>query len=145
MHDINNSDPDNNSSLDRYEVIEREDFDALKIRYLELTSLFEINKILNSTLELRSILDNVILTPMGRLMVSKGMVLLVDKLDILKVVNIKGVTSQILGQNYSLQSFPEHALLLNDKKNNHEAVKNLLYVYAGYYPFINKYFLCKER
>ncbi|RKY85816.1 sensor domain-containing diguanylate cyclase, partial [candidate division KSB1 bacterium] len=59
-------------SLNKSDVIEQKDFDQLKIRYLELMSLFEINKILNSTLDLRSILDNVLLTPMGRLMISKG-------------------------------------------------------------------------
>ena len=31
MSDINNSNLDNKSSLDRYEIIEREDFDALRL------------------------------------------------------------------------------------------------------------------
>ena len=83
-----------NKSIPNHQEIHKqtsEGFDDLKIKYLELTSLFEINKILNSSLELRTILDNVLLTPMGRLMISKGMVLLADTNNILHIKNVKGL------------------------------------------------------
>jgi sigma-B regulation protein RsbU (phosphoserine phosphatase) len=45
-------------------------------RLLELSSLFEISQILNSSLELHSVLNNILLIPMGRLMISQGAILL---------------------------------------------------------------------
>ena len=97
-----------------------EGFDDLKIKYLELTSLFEINKILNSSLELRTILDNVLLTPMGRLMISKGMVLLADSNDILHIKNVKGLSTQLLGRQFSLQEIPKNSLTRDKLENRSE-------------------------
>ncbi|MBN2365215.1 MAG: SpoIIE family protein phosphatase [Calditrichaeota bacterium] len=45
-------------------------------RLIELSSLFEISQILNSSLDLENILNNILLIPMGRLMVSRGIILL---------------------------------------------------------------------
>ena len=120
MPDINKPPDENISSMDRFETIDKKDFNTLKIRYLELTSLFEINKILNSTLELNTILDKVLLTPMGRLMISKGMVLLLEQPTVLKIENVKGVSSQLIGQCHSLQNFPEHAVLLKKTEDFHD-------------------------
>ena len=112
MPDIDSFGEGNIFSANRFDAIGKKDFDSLKIRYLELTSLFEINKILNSTLELNTILDNVLLTPMGRLMVSKGMVLLIKQPTVLKVENVKGIPLHNIGQCYSVQNFPRNAVLL---------------------------------
>lgn len=104
----------NNSSENKSQETPSEGFDNLKIKYLELTSLFEINKILNSSLELRTILDNVLLTPMGRLMISKGMVLLSDANNILQVKNVKGISTQFLGRQFSLEETPKNSLTSNE-------------------------------
>lgn len=96
------------------------EFDAFKLRFLELTSLFEINKILNSSLELRTILDNVLLTPMGRLMVSKGMVLLADKNNIIRVKNVKGLPNKLLGREFSLEDNPRSSQISADLKDRQE-------------------------
>ncbi|MEJ2052076.1 MAG: GAF domain-containing protein, partial [Calditrichota bacterium] len=49
-----------------------ENIQAINQRLIELSSLFEISQILNSSLDLKNILNNILLIPMGRLMVSKG-------------------------------------------------------------------------
>ncbi len=41
-------------------------------RLVELSALFEISQTLNSSLNLKSILDNILLVPMGRMMIGKG-------------------------------------------------------------------------
>lgn len=107
-------------SLNKSDVIEQKDFDQLKIRYLELMSLFEINKILNSTLDLRSILDNVLLTPMGRLMISKGMVFLHKSPNRLQVENLKGMSLKFLGLNFTIETLPNSPVLLSTIDAPHE-------------------------
>ncbi|MEE9170476.1 MAG: GAF domain-containing SpoIIE family protein phosphatase [bacterium] len=116
MPEKDSADPKSQSSP----IPTQEGFDGLKIRYLELTALFEINKILNSSLELRTILDNVLLTPMGRLMISKGMVLLNDKNSILSVKNIKGVSTDLLNRQFSLEDYPQSSLLSRDLQDRQE-------------------------
>jgi hypothetical protein len=58
---------------DKYQT---ENIKAINERLLELSSLFEISQILNSSLELNEVLNNILLIPMGRLMVSRGAILL---------------------------------------------------------------------
>ncbi len=82
--------------------MEREDFETLKLRYLELTSLFETNKILNASLDLQTILDNLLLTSMGRLMIGKGLVLLRRNGDLLQVAAVKGLPRQNVGRTFAL-------------------------------------------
>ncbi len=53
-----------------------ENLDEVNRRLLELSSLFEISQTLNRSLNLKAILDNVLLIPMGRMMISRGMILL---------------------------------------------------------------------
>ncbi len=84
--------------------MEKEDFETLKLRYLELTSLFETNKVLNASLDLQTILDNLLLTSMGRLMISKGLVLLRQKKNILKVAAVKGISRQNIGRVFGLET-----------------------------------------
>ena len=45
-------------------------------KLMELHTLFEMSKVINSTLNLNSILDNVLLTPMGKMLIARGMILL---------------------------------------------------------------------
>ena len=80
----------------------REDFETLKLRYLELTSLFETNKILNASLDLQTILDNLLLTSMGRLMIGKGLVLLLKEGSILQVAAVKGLSRKNVGRTFAL-------------------------------------------
>ncbi|GAB4332233.1 MAG: hypothetical protein Kow0037_09610 [Calditrichia bacterium] len=48
----------------------------IKRRLVELSSLFEISQTLNASLNLEQVLNNLLLIPMGRLMISRGLVYL---------------------------------------------------------------------
>ncbi len=52
------------------------DMTQVNQRLVELSSLFETSQILNSTIDLDKILNNILLIPMGRLMISRGVVFL---------------------------------------------------------------------
>ncbi|MDZ7376581.1 MAG: SpoIIE family protein phosphatase [candidate division KSB1 bacterium] len=67
-------------------------------KLMELQSLFEISQTLNSSLNLKSILDNILLTPMGKMMITRGMVLLHTEDGQLRVETLKGLPRQLLGQ-----------------------------------------------
>lgn len=67
-------------------------------RLVELQSLFELSQTLNSSLNLTSILDNMLLTPMGKMMISRGIVLLHQSGDRFRVETLKGLSKQLIGQ-----------------------------------------------
>ncbi len=52
------------------------DVQRINERLLELSSIIEISQILNATLELNSILNQLLLIPMGRLMIGRGVIFL---------------------------------------------------------------------
>ncbi len=81
--------------------MENSELENLKIRYLELTSLFETNKILNASLDLNSILDNLLLTAMGRLMIGQGAVFIRVRDSAFELKALKGLSTKLLGQIFS--------------------------------------------
>jgi phosphoserine phosphatase RsbU/P len=76
---------------------------ALDQRLVELQSLFETSKVLNSSLNLRTILDNLLLTPMGRMMISRGMVIIHDTGEEYKVEIVKGLDRDLIGQKIVIE------------------------------------------
>ncbi|MFZ0389960.1 MAG: hypothetical protein WAN36_05835, partial [Calditrichia bacterium] len=56
-----------------------EDIKTINKRMVELSSLFEISQILNASIEIKNVLNNILLIPMGRLMISRGMIFLKEK------------------------------------------------------------------
>ncbi|HNB58339.1 MAG TPA: hypothetical protein PKV06_15300, partial [bacterium] len=62
--------------LDKQSLIKGEVQDDVDRKLLELSALFEISQLLNSSLNLTSIVDNILLSPMGRMMINKGLFLL---------------------------------------------------------------------
>jgi len=71
---------------------------ALNDKIMELQALFEMSQILNSSLNLKSILDNMLLTPMGKMMISKGIILLNQNHDIYVVETLKGLPRTLIGK-----------------------------------------------
>lgn len=70
----------------------------LEARLFELQALFELSRTINSSLHLQKILDAVLLSPMGRMMISKGMVLLLEEGDGAKVATTKGLPIDMTGR-----------------------------------------------
>ena len=67
-------------------------------RLVELQSLFETSRVLNSSLNLHTILNNMLLTLMGRMMISKGMVMLASDDSGFKIEIIKGMPRNLLNK-----------------------------------------------
>ncbi len=70
---------------------------SLEARLVELQALFELSRTLNSSLNLQHILDSVLLSPMGRLMISRGMVLLREEEHAVSIAAIKGLSVDLVG------------------------------------------------
>ena len=51
----------------------------LDYKSVELRSLFELSQILNASLDVHRVLNNCLLTLMGRMLISRGMALIVDE------------------------------------------------------------------
>ena len=98
---------------------EQAEFDK---RGLELSALFEISKTLNSSHQLSFILDNVLLVPMGRMMISRGIILFRGEDGIFSSQHSKGIAQNFLRQTVSLPSFPQEPLLISGMKNDSEWV-----------------------
>jgi len=88
-------------------------------KLMELQSLFEVSQTLNSSLNVKSILDNMLLTPMGKMMITRGIVFLFSDKKHLKVETLKGLPKDLLGESIVLSpmiaepSFVDH--LVKDK------------------------------
>lgn len=83
-------------------------------RLLELSALFEISQTLNSSLNLKAILDNILLVPMGRMMISKGIILFESNAHEFKIKNLKGLPFSLLGKEIHISRVPEHPLILKN-------------------------------
>ena len=71
-------------------------------KLMELHSLFELSQTLNSSLNVTAILDNLLLTPMGKMMISKGIVLLNQSQENYKVETLKGLPQKLIGEKVKI-------------------------------------------
>ena len=96
-----------------------ENIEEVNRRLLELSSLFEISQTLNRSLNLKHILDNVLLIPMGRMMISRGLILLKEG-EHLVIANKKGrleaVPDRIPCPSQSVEQITEHPELVQLSK-----------------------------
>jgi len=100
----------------------------LGLRYLELKSLFELNKTLNATLNLEIILNHVLLTPMGRMMMSRGAVLLRQGSDRHFVIRAaKGVPAAFVGRMLELDFPCERSVTLKEHQGLPSGGASVLY------------------
>lgn len=71
-------------------------------RLLELQALFDVSKTLNSSLQLKQILDTLLLTPMGKMMIGKGLVLLAREERRFVVETLKGLQQSHIGKEIEI-------------------------------------------
>jgi sigma-B regulation protein RsbU (phosphoserine phosphatase) len=83
-------------------------------RLIELSALFEISQTLNSSLNLQSILNNVLLVPMGRMMIGKGIIFLKKNETEFRVETLKGLSHSLLGKEITFVDLPKHIFFLKD-------------------------------
>lgn len=101
--------------LDSFRARNQANLDSgeLDKRLIELSALFEISQTLNSTLNLKSILDNILLVPMGRMMISKGMILLQKDPHEYVIENLKGLPQSLLNKEIHISHIPDRSALLS--------------------------------
>ena len=71
-------------------------------KLMELHSLFELSQTLNSSLNVTAILDNILLTPMGKMLIAKGIVLLNQGNNVYKVETLKGLSNTLIGKTIEI-------------------------------------------
>lgn len=87
-------------------------------RLVELSALFEISQTLNSSLNLKSILDNILLVPMGRMMIGKGLILIKTENQIFKIETVKGVNLSLINKNIELNDLAAHPVFIKDMSDD---------------------------
>jgi sigma-B regulation protein RsbU (phosphoserine phosphatase) len=83
-------------------------------RLVELHSLFEMGQVLNASLNLRTILSNLLLTPMGRMMVSRGLVMLISERGDYEIIELRGLSRSLIGKKWQWEATWTKPLLLSD-------------------------------
>lgn len=86
---------------------EQAKYSELDEKLFEMQALFDLSKALNSTLNLKEILDTILLTPMGKFLISKGLVLIAKGGEHRYVVESqKGLSRSLQGQVIQLGDLP---------------------------------------
>jgi len=105
---------DHLASFKERKNLEDQNSDDLDRRLIELSALFEISQTLNSSLNLQSILNNVLLVPMGRMMLGKGLILIKNEGNIFKIESIKGLPHKLRDKEIEIPNLPTHSFFVND-------------------------------
>lgn len=93
--------------VDDAKVFEKSGFTQLDEKLYELQTLFDLSKTLNSSVKnLRTVLDTVLLTPMGKLLISRGMVLLNKGKEGFMIETLKGLPKALQGQKIQIDDCP---------------------------------------
>lgn len=77
----------------------------VKERY-ELQAIFDLSKVLNSSLNLKKILDTLLLTLMGKFLIVKGVVLVTHKEQEFVIEASKGLPRSLIGTRVPVESLP---------------------------------------
>lgn len=92
---------------DETKVLEKSEFTQLDEKLYELQTLFDLSKTLNSSIKnLRTILDTLLLTPMGKLLITRGMVLLHKGEQEFVIETLKGLPKALQGQKIQIEDCP---------------------------------------
>ena len=85
---------------------EESKFTQLDEKLYELQALFDLSKALNSSLNLKNILDTILLTPMGKLLIAKGVVLISKGNSAFAIESLKGISKSLSGNRIHIDSYP---------------------------------------
>ncbi|MEE9117456.1 MAG: GAF domain-containing protein, partial [Calditrichia bacterium] len=105
---------DHLASFKERKNLEDTNSDDMDRRLIELSALFEISQTLNSSLNLQSILNNVLLVPMGRMMLGKGLILIKNEGNIFRIETIKGLPHKLQGKEIEIPNLPTHSFFVNE-------------------------------
>jgi sigma-B regulation protein RsbU (phosphoserine phosphatase) len=82
--------------------------------HFEHATLFEFSKVINSSLELPFILSHILLTIMGKIVSSKGMVVLSCGKTDYRVEMVKGFSQSLVGSTLTIRTIPSTAFALDN-------------------------------
>jgi sigma-B regulation protein RsbU (phosphoserine phosphatase) len=92
----------------------------------EVQSLFEFSKVINSSLDLSFILGDMLLTAMGKMMITKGVVLLRSTNNAYRVANQKGLMKTQQGAEFEIARPPRTIIFPGRRKSHaHHWMKHL--------------------
>lgn len=94
------------------------DLGQMDQKHIELSSLIEFSQTLNSSLDLKSILDNLLFMPMGRMLIGKGMILLSESGTTCKIATVKGLDESLINNTFSFPQKPGDVFLIDNKTDN---------------------------
>ncbi|MCG3118645.1 MAG: hypothetical protein ALAOOOJD_00885 [bacterium] len=83
-------------------------------RIVDLQALFDVSRTLNSSLQLKNILDTLLLTPMGKMMIGKGVVLLARGEHRFVIETLKGIPRTHIGQEFEINLTQPTTQFLNE-------------------------------
>ncbi|HEX9652924.1 MAG TPA: SpoIIE family protein phosphatase [bacterium] len=87
-------------------VTEKPELVQLDEKLFELQVLFDLSKTLNSSLNLKNILDTILLTPMGKMLIGKGVVLISNGGKGFVIDTLKGLPKSLLGHAIEIDDLP---------------------------------------
>jgi phosphoserine phosphatase RsbU/P len=87
--------------------------------HFEHTALFEFSKVINSSLDPKFILSHILLTIMGKILATKGMVLLEKGVGEYEVEMIKGFPAQLQGAVLGIKRIPTTLFYIDKLKVSH--------------------------
>lgn len=87
-------------------------------RIIEISDFFEISQTLNSSLNLKSVLDNILLTSMGKMMISKGFVMLSKNGSDFEIATGKGIQRDFFHKTIHLIKLPQNLIKVSNKETD---------------------------
>ncbi len=105
------------------EKYQPETFAEVNRRLLELSSLFEISQLLNESLELSRVLNNVLFIPMGRLMIPRGAIMLKFHGQY-QIVMAKGIQEHLKSAAFPIESVPPECFSIHQFNRGQEKPKS---------------------
>ena len=93
---------------------EEKRFTYLDEKLYELQALFDLSKALNSSLNLKKILDTILLTPMGKLLITKGVILISKGSNAFAIESLKGIPKSLSGNRIQVDNYPSSPTYLSE-------------------------------
>ncbi len=90
-------------------------------RLADITPLFEFSNVVNSSLDLKFILGTVLLTLMGKLLLSKSVVLIKSKEKYFRIENSKGIPANFALKDFFFPRVPRKSFALSSAMSSDEA------------------------
>lgn len=87
-------------------------------RLVELQALFDVSKTLNSSLQLKQILDTLLLTPMGKMMIGKGLIMLARREKLFVIETVKGLQQSNIGRELEVDLHHPMTVMLQGEESN---------------------------